>query len=113
MCKMTSASALMKVLVRSSRKIEAGCGVQTRLPGVRDKAKLVTTHYALQLMINVVGGIHYTAALSTNFSHCFRFIHTSHRFCASLQLYTDASAAVSLFFSLAPVTPVLISTQGL
>lgn len=73
------------------------CRPQARPPGVRDKAKLMTTLSELQLMISFLARIRNKAAISTNFSGCFRFVCMSQRFSASLQLYADALLLVFFF----------------
>lgn len=81
------------------RRPALGRRAQALPPGVRDKAKLMTTHSELQLMIRFLGRIQYTAAISTNSSGCFRFVCMSHRFCASLQPYTNSLPAAGFFLS--------------
>lgn len=79
------------------RRPAVGRSAQALLPGVRDKAKLITTHSELQLVIRFLGRIHYIAAISTNSSGCFRIVCMSHRFCASLHLHTNALPPASVF----------------
>lgn len=92
-------SVLMKVMCKEAaggrrrpaggrRRPAVGHSALAVPPGDRNKAKLMTTHSELQLMIRFLGRLHSTAAIATNFSGCLRFVCMPHRFCASLQLYT-------------------------